>query len=180
MAQQDRYWYVVQTYSGYENSVKINLEHKIQNDGLEDKIFDILIPEEIEIVENAKGEKKEKPKKMFPGYIFIDMIVTEASWYAVRNTPGVTGLLGSSGGGAKPVPVPQHEIDAILQQIGKLEKPTFDAKVGDRVSVQTGPFAGQIGVIDAIDESKELVTVLVDMFGRQTPVEVSFQDIKAV
>ncbi len=175
---EDRRWYVCQTYSGYENSVKLNLERRIESMQMEDKIFQVMIPEEIRQEKKADGTLKEKVVKIFPGYVFIEMEVTDDSWFVVRNTPGVTGFLGSSGGGTKPVPLPPEEILPILKQAGLVEIPKLDIEVGDKVKVKAGPFAGQIGGIDSIDEEHAQVTVLVDMFGRQTPVELSFEDIE--
>jgi transcriptional antiterminator NusG len=175
---EDRRWYVCQTYSGYENSVKLNLERRIESMQMEDKIFQVMIPEEIRTEKKADGTTKEKLVKIFPGYVFIEMEVTDDSWFVVRNTPGVTGFLGSSGGGTKPVPLPPEEINPILKKAGLMEVPKFDMVVGEKVRVITGPFNTQIGAIDEIDEDHQVVTVLVDMFGRQTPVELGFEDIE--
>jgi transcriptional antiterminator NusG len=177
---EDRRWYVCQTYSGYENSVKLNLERRIESMQMEDKIFQVMIPEEIRVEKKADGTTKEKLVKIFPGYVFIEMWVTDDSWFVVRNTPGVTGFLGSSGGGTKPVPLPPEEINPILKKAGLMEIPKFDMEVGEKVRVITGPFNTQIGEIDNIDEDHQTVTVLVDMFGRQTPVELGFEDIEKV
>ncbi len=178
MVENERRWYVVQTYSGYENSVKVNLERRIESMQMEDLIFQVMIPEEIRQERKADGTIKEKLHKIFPGYVFIELIVTDDSWFVVRNTPGVTGFLGSSGGGTKPVPLPPEEILPILKQCGLVETPKLDVEVGEKVKVVTGPFRDQIGVVDSIDQEKQEVTVLVDMFGRQTPVELSFEDIE--
>jgi len=175
---EDRRWYVCQTYSGYENSVKLNLERRIESMQMEDKIFQVMIPEEIRTEKKADGTTKEKLVKIFPGYVFIEMEVTDDSWFVVRNTPGVTGFLGSSGGGTKPVPLPPEEINPILKKAGLMEIPKFEMSKGERVRVITGPFNSQIGTIDNIDEDHQVVTVLVDMFGRQTPVELGFEDIE--
>jgi transcriptional antiterminator NusG len=177
---EDRRWYVCQTYSGYENSVKLNLERRIESMQMEDKIFQVMIPEEIRQEKKADGTIKEKLVKIFPGYVFIEMCVTDDSWFVVRNTPGVTGFLGSSGGGTKPVPLPPEEILPILKKAGLIEVPTFDIAVGEKIRVITGPFRDQIGAVDSIDQEKQELTVLVDMFGRQTPVELSFEDIEKV
>jgi transcriptional antiterminator NusG len=177
---EERRWYVCQTYSGYENSVKLNLERRIESMQMEDKIYQVMIPEEIRHEKKADGTIKEKLVKIFPGYVFIEMEVTDDSWFVVRNTPGVTGFLGSSGGGTKPVPLPPEEINPILKKAGLMEIPTFDMEVGDKVRLITGPFRDQIGAIDSIDTEKEIVTVLVDMFGRQTPVELGFDDVDKV
>ena len=176
----DKRWYVCQTYSGYENSVKINLERRIESMQMEDRIYQVMIPEEIRIEKKADGSTKEKLVKIFPGYVFIEMEVTDDSCFVVRNTPGVTGFLGSSGGGTKPVPLPPEEINPILKKAGLMEVPKLDIEIGEKVRVVTGPFRDQIGGIDSIDEDKQEVVVLVDMFGRQTPVELAFEDIEKV
>lgn len=175
---EDRRWYVCQTYSGYENSVKLNLERRIESMQMEDCIYQVMIPEEIRIEKKADGSTKEKLHKIFPGYVFIEMSVTDDSWFVVRNTPGVTGFLGSSGGGTKPVPLPPEEINPILKKAGLMEIPKFEIEVGEKVRVITGPFSNQIGTLDSVDEDHQAVTVLVDMFGRQTPVELSFEDVQ--
>jgi len=174
----ERRWYIVQTYSGYENSVKVNLERRIESMQMEDKIFQVMIPEEIRQERKPDGTVKEKMVKIFPGYVFLEMVVTDDSWFVVRNTPGVTGFLGSSGGGTKPVPLPPDEIIPILKKCGLMEVPKLDVLVGEKVRVATGPFRDQIGKVDSIDAEKQEITVLVDMFGRQTPVELSFGDIE--
>ena len=173
-------WYIVQTYSGFENSVKVNLERRIETMNMENLIFQVMIPEELKAERKADGTLKEKMVKIFPGYVFIEMGVTDDSWFVVRNTPGVTGFLGSSGGGTKPVPLPADEINPILKKCGLIEVPTIDVEVGEKVRVATGPFLNQIGTVDSIDNEKQEITVLVDMFGRQTPVELGFEDIEKV
>lgn len=177
---EDRRWYIVQTYSGFENSVKLNLERRIESMQMEDRIFQVMIPEELKIEKKADGTTKEKIVKTFPGYVFLEMEVTDDSWFVVRNTPGVTGFLGSSGGGTKPVPLPAEEINPILKKCGLMEIPTIDVEIGEKVRVATGPFLNQIGTVDSIDNEKQEITVLVDMFGRQTPVELGFEDIEKV
>jgi transcriptional antiterminator NusG len=176
--QPERRWYIVQTYSGYENSVKLNLERRIESMQMEDLIYQVMIPEEIKQERKADGTLKEKIVKVFPGYVFLEMIVTDDSWFVVRNTPGVTGFLGSSGGGTKPVPLPPDEINPILKKEGLIEVPTLDVEVGEKVRVVAGAFRDQVGAIDSIDAEKQEVTVLVDMFGRQTPVELAFEDVE--
>lgn len=177
---QERLWYIVQTYSGYENSVKENLERRIQSMEMEDKIFQVMVPEEIEIEYKTDGTKKEKLKKMFPGYVFIEMIVTQDSWFVVRNTPGVTGFLGSSGGGTKPVPLTQDEINPILKKLGMELEEEFEFELDDTVKIMAGPFSGQTGRLDMVDNEQQRVRVLVEFFGRQTPVELSFDQIQKV
>ncbi len=174
----EKRWYVVQTYSGLENSVQINLERRIKSMQMEELIFEVVIPEEVRLEKKNDGTLKEKTVKLYPGYVFIEMIVTDDSWFVVRNTPGVTGFLGSSGGGTKPIPLPPDEINPILKRAGLMQAPKLNVKKGDRVRVTAGPFANQIGVVDAIDEEKAEVTVLVEMFGRPTPAELSFDEIE--
>jgi len=176
----ERRWYIVQTYSGFENSVKINLQRRIESMQMEDLLSQIVIPEEIQIERKPDGTQKEKMVKIFPGYVFVEMIVTDDSWFVVRNTPGVTGFLGSSGGGTKPVPLPPEEINPILKKCGLMEVPKIDVELGEKVRVTTGPFNGQVGTIDEIDAEKQELTVLVDMFGRKTPVELNFEDIEKI
>ena len=145
---------------------------------MQDLIFQVIIPEETVVETKADGSKKEKVRKMFPGYIFVEMIVTDDSWFIVRNTPKVTGFLGSSGGGTKPVPLPHDEINIILKKIGKLDKKALDFAVGDTVVVCNGPLNGQTGEVGNIDNEKEKVTVFVEMFGRKTPIELEFDEVK--
>jgi len=176
----ERRWYIVQTYSGFENSVKINLQRRIESMQMEDLLSQIVIPEEIQIERKPDGTQKEKMIKVFPGYVFVEMVVTDDSWFVVRNTPGVTGFLGSSGGGTKPVPMPPEEIYPILKKCGLMEAPKIDVELGEKVRVITGPFNGQVGTIDEIEAEKHELTVLVDMFGRKTPVELNFGDIEKI
>lgn len=179
MMDYEKQWYVVNTYSGYENTVKTNLEKRIETMGMDDRIFRVVVPEETE-VEIKNGKRKEKTKKVFPGYVLVEMIVTNDSWYVVRNTPGVTGVLGSSGGGVKPVPLKPEEIDPILKKVGlKRVEIDIDFSVGDLVKVIEGPFADQNGTVHEIDLEKMKLTVLVDLFGRETPVELEFTQIES-
>lgn len=179
-----RRWYIVTTYSGYENSVKTDLERRRESMNMQNQIYQVLVPEETEIVVDKKGNKKEKINKVFPGYVFIEMEVEgemdERLWFNVRNTPKVTGFLGSSGGGTKPVAVPKDEMDAILRRLGMVNTPTFDISVGDRVDIISGPFRGQIAVVSDVNEEKKIVTVLVEMFGRNTPSEEPFDNVKKI
>ena len=173
----ERRWYVVQTYAGYENTVMTNVLKRIETMKMQEKIFRVLIPEEKEI-RIKDGVRKEKIKKTFPGYVLVEMIDTDESWYMVRNTPGVTGFLGSSGKGTRPVPLPQSEIDPILKTMGIVNTEiTLDIEIGQRVLVAAGPFAGQVGTIDTIDGEQGKVSVLVDLFGRETPVELDLGQI---
>jgi len=168
-------WYVVHTYSGYENKVKANLEKRIESMNMEDKIFRILVPMEDE-VEIKNGKKKVSKKKVFPGYVLVEMIMTDDSWYVVRNTPGVTGFVGS---GSKPIPLSQEEARAIIKQMGLEEPKTrIDVNVGENVKVTDGPFENFVGVIEEIYPEKGKVKVMVSMFGRETPIELDFSQIE--
>lgn len=172
-------WYIIQTYSGYENSVKKDLERRIDSMGMNDYIFQIIVPIETIIEKKADGTEKEKIKQMYPGYVFVEMIVTEESWFVVRNTPRVTGFLGSSGGGTKPVPLEDGEMDAILFKAGMKSKPTYEHLLGLNVEVINGPYSGQQGVVSSVDAEQEMVVVDIELFGgRPTPTELGLDDIK--
>lgn len=173
-----RAWYVVQTYSGMEYAAKRNLDRRIVSMNMEDYIFQVLIPEEKRYEKKKNGDLKEIVERIYPGYLFVDMIVTDDSWWVVRNTPMVSGFLGSSGGGAKPVPLPNDEIIPILKQAGLKLEIEVNFKVGDVVNVISGTFAGQSATVESIDIEKQIVTVLVDFFGRQTPQELRFDEIE--
>ncbi len=176
----EKNWYVVHTYSGYENKVKKNLEKRVESMGMQDKIFRVIVPEEEEI-EIKDGKKKTVKKKVFPGYVLVELIMTDDSWYVVRNTPGVTGFVGSSGSGAKPTPLLPEEVDALLKRMGIEEKRVdIDISVGENVKVTEGPFADFTGTVEEIDQDKAKVKVLVNMFGRDTPVELDFSQIEKV
>ncbi len=168
----EKLWYVITTYVGHEANVKEKLEARTESMGMQDNIFRVIIPEMTE-VEIKDGVKKEKTKKMFPGYVFVEMVMSDEAWYAVRNTPGVTGFIGSSGKGAKPTPLPPQEIDRILVNIG-ISRVDIESelKVGDKVNVIDGPFKGMVGTIDTIDVENNRLSVLIDLFGQETPVEV--------
>ena len=164
MNDEGRRWYVVNTYSGHENKVKENLEKRVESMGLQDCLFNIVIPEHVE-TEIKDGKKINKTKNMFPGYVLVEMIMTDEAWYIVRNTSGVTGFIGSSGGGAKPFPLPKEEIDPILKSMGiKTSQLEVDFGVGDEVKVISGPFAGKQGKVESIDHEKEVASVFIDFF----------------
>ena len=173
----EKEWYVVNTYSGHESKVKEKLEMRTESMGMQDYIFRVIIPETT-VVEVKDGVKKEKVKKMFPGYVLVEMIMSDEAWYIVRNTPGVTGFIGSSGRGAKPTPLKPAEIDRILASMGmtRLDAETELAK-GDTVSITDGPFKGMQGKIDNIDTETNRLTVLIDLFGQETPVEVELYQV---
>ena len=166
-------WYVVHTYSGYENKVKTDLEKTVKNRELEEYFFDIIVPME-EQIEIKDGKKKTNIKKVFPGYVLIKMIVTEATWYIVRNTRGVTGFVGS---GTDPIPL----TDAEIRNMGFDEVPVnVDYDVSDTVQVVNGPLEGFVGTVQEINKEKQKVKVLVSMFGRETPVELEFAQVQKV
>ncbi len=174
----EKNWYVVHTYSGYENKVKANLEKRVETMGMQDKIFRVVIPEEEE-TDIKEGKKKTVMRKTFPGYVLVELIMTDDSWYVVRNTPGVTGFIGSSGGGAKPTPLLPEEVEFILKQMGmKEQRVDIDFEVGESVTVLEGPFAHFEGKVEEIEMDKGKVVVTVDMFGRETKMELSFDQVE--
>ncbi|MET3574323.1 transcription termination/antitermination protein NusG [Bhargavaea ullalensis] len=176
----EKNWYVVHTYSGYENKVRANLEKRVDTMGMTDKIFRVVVPEEEEI-DYKDGKKRAVMRKTFPGYVLVEMIMTDDSWYVVRNTPGVTGFIGSSGGGAKPTPLMPEEVDFILRQMGMKEgKVEIDVSEGDLVEVLEGPFANFQGRIEEVDAAKGKVKVAVEMFGRETKMELDFVQIRKI
>lgn len=177
MEENQKLWYVVNTYSGHESKVKENLEMRTESMGMENNIFRVVIPETKE-VEIKDGVKKEKTKKMFPGYVLVEMIMSDEAWYAVRNTPGVTGFIGSSGKGAKPIPLSPAEIDKILANEGmsRLDLEN-DLKEGDSVKIVDGPFKEMYGKVQNIDLENQKLNVLIDLFGQETPVEVELAQI---
>ncbi|AJK85859.1 transcription termination/antitermination protein NusG [Lysinibacillus fusiformis] len=174
----EKNWYVVHTYSGYENRVKANLEKRVETMGMQDKIFRVIVPEHEE-TEMKDGKKRTMMRKVFPGYVLVELIMTDDSWYVVRNTPGVTGFIGSSGGGAKPTPLLPEEADRLLQQMGMTDKVVeVDISIGEAVEVLEGPFAHFQGRVEEIDTEKGKVKVSVDMFGRETIMELDFEQIQ--
>ena len=177
---EERAWYSVQTYSGMEKAVKKNIERRIESMGMQEYIFNVLVPEEVRYEKKKNGELKEVVEKPFSGYFFVDMIVTDETWFMVRNTPMVTGFLGSSGGGAKPVPLHNDEILPVLKMCGINTNKTLNCKPGDKCKVMSGNFIGQECVIDSIDEPKQQVKVLIEVFGRQVTLELGFNDIKVL
>ena len=173
-------WFVIHTYSGYENKVKANLERRIHSMNMTDKIFRVLVPMEDE-VEFKDGKRKITPKKVFPGYVLVEMDMDDASWYVVRNTSGVTGFVGSPGSGEKPVPLQDKEVKTILKQMGiETPKLKIDFAKGDRVKVTSGPFFDFTGIVDEIQPEKEKVRALISIFGRETPVELEFFQVEKV
>lgn len=168
-------WYVVHTYSGYENKVKQNLEQRIRSLGVADSIFGVLVPTEEEI-EIRDGQRRTVQRKIFPGYILVQMLLSDETWHVVRHTPGVTGFVGPA---SKPVPLPEHEVQAILKQMeAEAPKIRVEFSVGQAVRIVDGPFADFEGVVDEINQEKGKVRVLVSFFGRETPIELDFMQIE--
>jgi transcriptional antiterminator NusG len=183
MAKQDtsvgRAWYAIHTYAGYENAVARNLKQRIESLGLGEKIFQVIVPTE-KTVKIKGGRRVEEEEKVYPGYVLVDMIVDDQSWFVVRNTPRVTGFVGS---GVNPVPLKQHEVDELLGRMQATEgvvKHAIDLQVGDSVTIVDGPFKELDGRVGEVDESRGKVKVLVAMFGRETPVELDFLQIKRI
>lgn len=175
----ERNWYVLHTYSGYENKVKANIESRAQSMGMGDYIFRVVVPEETE-KEVKNGKEKEIVHKTFPGYVLVEMIMTDDSWYIVRNTPGVTGFVGSHGAGSKPAPLLQEEINHILRSIGRApstRQSDLEVALGDTVKIIEGAFSGLEGVVTEIDEEKQKLKVNIDMFGRETSTELDFEQV---
>ncbi|WP_025730771.1 transcription termination/antitermination protein NusG [Atopobacter phocae] len=171
-------WYVLHTYSGYENKVKENLMLRTQSMGMENNIFDVIVPEDEE-VEVKDGKAHSKTKKTFPGYVLVQMIMSDEAWYIVRNTPGVTGFVGSHGAGSKPAPLLDEEIDFILRRMGKdAPRVEIDVHVGDLVVITEGAFEGLEGPVVEKNDDKQTVQVSIEMFGRETITEVEFYQIK--
>ncbi|MCH2658306.1 MAG: transcription termination/antitermination protein NusG [Dehalococcoidia bacterium] len=172
-------WYIIQTYSGYENRVKVDLEQRIRSMDMMERIFNVVVPTEDEI-EIRDGQRKTVSKKLFPGYVFVQMIMDDDTWYVVRNTPGVTGFAGTTiDERAKPTPLPDTEVDQILRQMQTAQpKINIGFIVGDSVLVTDGPFSDMMGTVDTIDLDRGRVRVMVSMFGRDTPVELDFLQVE--
>jgi transcriptional antiterminator NusG len=164
-------WYVVHTYSGYENKVKANIEKTIENRGLQDQILEVSVPLQ-DVTEIRNGVKKKVQKKLFPGYVLLNMVMNDNTWYVVRNTRGVTGFVGP---GSKPVPLTEEEMKAMGVAD---EEIMLDFEVGDTVTVTAGAWENYQGVVRMINESKQTVTISIDVFGRETPVEIGFTDVR--
>ena len=164
-------WYVVHTYSGYENKVKANIEKTIENRHLEDEILKVRVPLQ-NVVEVKNGVQKQVQKKMFPGYVLLNMVMNDDTWYVVRNTRGVTGFVGP---GSKPVPLTEAEMDNLGIEKNEIE---VDYQEGDTVTVTGGVWKDTVGVIQSMNHSKQIVTINVELFGRETPVEISFTEVK--
>jgi transcriptional antiterminator NusG len=174
---QTKHWYVIHTYSGYEDRVAENLRQRIDTMHMSDKIFDVIVPKENQI-EIKNGRRRIVERRIFPGYVLVQMDVTEDSWYVVRNTPNVTGFVGS---GTTPTPISEAEVKHIQKRMG-VEEPKFkiDFSVGEAVNIVDGPFKGFDGMVNEIDENKGKIKVLVNMFGRETPVELDSLQVKKI
>jgi len=172
---QEKNWYVIHTYSGYEDAVSKSLKQRVESLGMEDKIFDVIVPKEKKI-KIKSGKRKVIEEKIYPGYVIVEMIVTDDSWYVVRNTPNVTGFVGV---GTTPVPISSEEIEILKKRMG-VEVPQYkiEVKVGDSVKIVDGPFKDFDGRVSEIDEQRGKIKVLVNMFGRDTPVELDSLQIK--
>ncbi len=173
----ERNWYVIHTYSGYEEQVADSLKQRIESLAMEDRIFDVIVPKEKQI-EIKNGKRKIVEKRIFPGYVIVDMIVTDDSWYVVRNTPNVTGFIGF---GVRPTPMSKEEIDRIKKRMG-VEEPKYkiDLKAGDLVKINDGALKGSEGKIEEVDQGRGKIKVLVNMFGRETPVNLDFLQVNKV
>ncbi len=174
---QEKHWYVIHTYSGYEDAVAKNLKQRIESLGMDDKIFNVIVPKEKKI-KIRDGKRKTTEEKIYPGYVLVEMIVTDDSWYVVRNTPNVTGFVGA---GTTPVPVSEGEINSLMKRMG-VEAPQYkiEVQIGDLVKITDGPFKDFDGKVSEIDEEKGRIKVLVNMFGRDTPVELDSLQIKKI
>lgn len=173
--QEGRGWYVVHSYSGYENKVKKNLESRMESMGMQDYIFQVVVPSE-EVIELRDGRRRTVERRIFPGYILVDMIMTDESWFVVRNTPGVTGFVGSGG---QPIPLREEEAEGILKRMEEdAPKVEVSFRVGDAVRIVDGPFTDFLGTVDHLNVDKGKVRILVSFFGRETPVELDFLQVE--
>lgn len=173
----ERHWYAIHTYAGYENAVVRNLKQRIESLGMQDKIFDVIVPTEKKIKIKA-GKRVEEEEKIYPGYVLVSMIVTDDSWYVVRNTPRVTGFVGS---GVHPVPLGMAEVDELFRRMKTdMVKHTLNVEVNDAVIITDGPFKELEGKVSEVDEERGKIKVLVSMFGRETPVELDFLQVRKI
>ncbi|NQV89861.1 transcription termination/antitermination protein NusG [Candidatus Uhrbacteria bacterium] len=172
-----RRWFAIHTYSGYEENVMENLNQRIETMDMEEKIFSVLVPKEKKI-KIKNGKRKVIEEKIFPGYVLVEMLVTDDSWYVVRNTPNVTGFIGT---GTTPTPIAEEEMEALKKRMG-VDEPEFkmDVEKGSSIQITDGPFKGQEGKVSEVDEERGKVKVLVNLFGRETPVELDFLQVKKI
>ncbi len=177
LLEQQKNWYVIHTYSGYEDAVAKNLKQRIESLSMENKIFNVIVPKEKKI-KIKNGKRKTVEEKIYPGYVLVEMIVDDESWYVVRNTPRVTGFLGA---GTTPIPVSQKDIEDLMKRMDAGEPEfTVDFEVGEAVKIMDGPFKGMDGKVSEIDQARGKIKVLVNMFGRDTPVELDSLQIKKI
>lgn len=177
---EEKAWYVLHTYSGYEKKVQQNLSSRMKSMGMEDNIFEVLVPEQ-EVYEEKNGEMVSSMKKTFPGYVLVQMVMSDEAWYVVRNTPGVTGFVGSHGAGSKPSPLLPEEVDGVFRSMGvNPRKVEIQLELGEHVEIISGAFAGMEGVVESFDEDKGKVTVSVEMFGRETDTELDYSEVKQI
>ena len=173
-------WYVIHTYSGYENKVKANLERKIRSMGLEDKIFNVVVPMDDEMEMQQNGKKKAVKRKVFPGYVLVEMIVDDQSWYVVRNTPGVTGFVGSES--TKPIPLSESEVQNILRPEGETtrRRPALDIEPGQQVLINSGAFESQPATVTEVDRERGRLKAVVEIFGRETVTDLDFDQVEKI
>ncbi|SHE77248.1 transcription antitermination protein nusG [Atopostipes suicloacalis DSM 15692] len=177
---EEKAWYVLHTYSGYEKKIQQNLSSRMKSMGMEDNIFEVLVPEQ-EVYEEKNGEVSSTMKKTFPGYVLVQMVMSDEAWYVVRNTPGVTGFVGSHGAGSKPSPLLPEEVDSVFRSMGmNPRKVEIQLSLGEHVEIINGAFAGMEGVVESFDEDKGKVTVSVEMFGRETDTELDYSEVKQI
>lgn len=174
----EKAWYVLHTYSGYEDKIKKNLESRMTSMGMENNIFEILVPQHAVYEEDKEGDLVEAQKKTFPGYVLVEMIMSDDAWFVVRNTPGVTGFVGSHGAGSKPSPLLPEEVENIFKSMGmKPQKIDIDVEPGEVIRIISGAFAGMEAVVSSVDEDKGIIDATVEMFGRETNTELEFSQI---
>ena len=178
----EKKWYVVNAYSGHENKVKENLEKRVESMNMQKYIYRVIVAEkEMPVLREGVPTGKTKMVNTYPGYVFVEMVMTDEAWYVVRNTPGVTGFVGSSGKGAKPFPLPKEQIEPVLKRMGMADDTMFSTySIGDQVKILNGALQGSEGRITSIDVEKKVASVSVLFFGRETPVEVGFGDIEKI
>lgn len=182
MAEVSKQWYVINSYTGHENTVKDNLIRRIETMGVQDNIFRVIVAEEeVPVLKEGMPTGKTKIKNTYPGYVFVEMIMSDEAWFVVRNTPGVTGFVGSSGKGAKPFPVPKEQIESVLKKIGIVNLDMYESYVvGSQVKILKGPLIGATGVIESVDTENGVVKVNAMFFGRQHVVDIPFQDVEKI
>ena len=182
MAEVSKQWYVINSYTGHENTVKDNLIRRIETMNVQNNIFRVIVAEEeVPVLKDGMPTGKTKIKNTYPGYVFVEMIMSDEAWFVVRNTPGVTGFVGSSGKGAKPFPVPKEQIESVLKKIGIVNLDMYESYVvGSQVKILKGPLIGATGVIESVDTENGVVNVSAMFFGRRHVVDIPFQDVEKI